>query len=89
MNFNLKFNNFFKKNTPKFMQIIGDIGLLAILISTNILIFKQSLIDIGLTSLSNNPTFDKINTISLTVGVTVKFISKFFGAFEQGTTKPE
>lgn len=71
--------NFFKNNSPKFIQIIGDIGLLASFISGNILIFKQSLIDIGLTSLANNPTFDKINTIALAIGVSIKFASKFFG----------
>ena len=74
--FNLK--NFFKQNSPKFMQIIGDIGLLATFISGNILLFKQELINSGLT-FCNSSIFDKINIWALAVGVTVKFISKFFG----------
>jgi hypothetical protein len=75
----LNIKNFFKKNTPKFVQIVGDIGLLAAFLSTNILVFKQELIDIGLTSIDHNIIFDKINSICLVVGVIVKFISKFFG----------
>ena len=84
---NFKIENFYKKNTPKIYQIIGDIGLLASVISTNILLFKQSLIDIGLTSLANNPIFDKINLFALAVGVTIKFVTKFFG--ENVPTPPD
>lgn len=75
----LRFKNFFRKDSPRLFQIVGDIGLLASFLSSNILIFKQQLIDMGLTSIQNNPIFDKINLIALAVGATIKLISKFFG----------
>jgi|GEM_PF-4725451 hypothetical protein len=73
------FSNWFKNNSPKFIQIIGDIGLLAAFITTNFLVFKQNLIDLGLTQIANSPMFDKVNTICLAIGVFIKLISKFFG----------
>lgn len=73
------FSNWFENNSPKLIQIIGDIGLLAAFITTNILVFKQSLIDLGLTQIANSPMFDKVNTICLTIGIFIKLISKFFG----------
>lgn len=74
-----KVKNWFQNNSPKFWQILGDIGLIATTVSANILLFKNELINIGLTSLQNNPIFDKINVWALTVGASIKFLSKFVG----------
>lgn len=90
MNTTFKTQNFFDNNSPKLIQIIGDIGLVASFVSTNILIWKQEIISLGFTSLEHNPIFDKINAWALAIGVTVKLISKFFGMdFGTATNFPD
>jgi len=84
---NIKFSNWFAKNTPRVVQIIGDIGLLAAFFSANFLVFKQNLIDIGLTSLANSPYLDRTNAACLFLGVLIKFGTKFIGGKE--FTNPE
>ena len=71
--FNL--SNWFKNNTPKAAQIVGDIGLVIAFINTNFLSFNY-------TNLSNNPTLQIINEGLLAAGILVKIISKFFGQIE-------
>lgn len=71
--------NWFHFSTPILFQIIGDIGLVASFLSTNILLWKQEIIALGFTSLENNPVFDQIVAWCLGIGITIKFISKFFG----------
>jgi predicted DNA-binding protein YlxM (UPF0122 family) len=78
----IKFSNWFKQNTPVLSQKIGDIGLIAAFVSGNLLMFKDTLVSIGLTSIANNPIFDKINVVMLAIGVTTKFLSKFFGEIQ-------
>ncbi len=71
--------NFFKNNTPKIAQIIGDVALLLAFINSLILIIPELMLQAGATNFVMPALIAKINVWCMIGGSIIKFISKFFG----------
>lgn len=74
-------SHFFKNNTPKFWQIIGDLGLAAASVSGFIIGLQATLQGCGVNFVMP-PLLMQVNTVCLVVGALVKFITKFVGQKE-------
>lgn len=72
-------SHFFKSNTPKFWQALGDLGLIVSTLSGLIMGIPETLAAAGVMDYHLPPMLMKINTICLVIGALVKFISKLIG----------
>lgn len=72
-------SQFFKNNTPKIAQIIGDVSLLIAFVNSMILIVPELMLQAGATDFVMPPIVAKINVWCMIIGSIIKFVSKFFG----------
>lgn len=78
-------SNFFKSNTPKFAQIIGDIGV-ALAATSGFIMMLPSMFAVGDVVLVLPAILVTVNKYCLIGGAIVKFASKFLGIKEVKTT---
>jgi len=72
-------SHFFKNNTPKFWQILGDIGLVSAAISGMIMSLPAIFESAGLEAFVLPALLLKVNKYCLVVGAITKLATKFFG----------
>lgn len=75
-------SHFFKQNTPKFWQIIGDIGALVASISACIMMLETIMQQSGFTNFVLPIMLACVNKWCLAIGAMIKFITKFIGKKE-------
>lgn len=80
-------SHFFKNNTPKLWQIIGDLGLFVAALSAFIMALPGLMASVGITGFVLPAYLVTINQYCLGIGAMIKFISKFFG-HEMPATNP-
>jgi len=75
-------SQFFKNNTPKFWQILGDISLLLAAIGAGIIAFPAMLEANGITNFAMPAFLLTVAKWCMAGGSIIKFITKFIGQIE-------
>lgn len=78
----VRFGNFFKTNTPKYAQIIGDLGLVMSVTATAIIALPATMEANGIVGFVLPAFFLTVAKYAMAAGATIKFISKFIGQIE-------
>lgn len=78
-------SQFFKSNTPKIYQIIGDISLTLATIGTAIIAFPSALESSGIAGFVMPTFLLTVAKYCLAFGSVIKFITKFIGEIQHPT----